>query len=501
MRHALLLATCFLLKAAMATAQTTQESSYSNVRFAWTLHREITKDKPNDNFVWSPFCLQQVLAVVGEGARGRTAKELGDCLGMPIAALHPGDNDRPWDFAPLHLANSSATKALRTPWAQANQEQAMRLFRSETQDRRTLGKVEEMTTLGLDGLGPYRPFTFRSVDRLLVQRGLPIEQEFLRAIRQEKPEGAVEQVDFKTNPESERLRMNQWIAQQTEDVIKDPIQKGVWKPQTQLVAVNVAYFRADWSKRFNPEETRQGSFYALDGKHPQLVPMMTCQESCRYVAFNRDGSVFPTPEMVPTESNNADPAFYPKEGGYHVIEKTYAGRRASMVLVLPSRLNRLAELEAEITISQIEQILRAGKEWRCDIKLPKFKVRTSASFLDSLTRLGVTSFADRRKHDFTGIYKAPTPQEALCLEDLNQVVDIEVNERGTVAVAVAVGHGGGVGGVAARPQLRPFIPQFIANQAFLYFIKDNETGQILFVGRTTNPLQEDTSRVTNEPKR
>jgi serine protease inhibitor len=37
--------------------------------------------------------------------------------------------------------------------------------------------------------------------------------------------------------------------------------------------------------------------------------------------------------------------------------------------------------------------------------------------------------------------------------------------------------------------MRPFVPQFIAHQAFLYFIKDNATGQILFVGRMANPLR------------
>lgn len=127
---------------------------------------------------------------------------------------------------------------------------------------------------------------------------------------------------------------------------------------TRLVSVNVTYLRADWSHRFDPKETRPGKFFAFGEKSVLLVPTMSHNEDCRYVALNRDGSIFPTPDKVPAGSNDADISFYPKEGGYHVIERPYAGQRASMVMILPTRFQRLTELEAALTPAQLEVILR-----------------------------------------------------------------------------------------------------------------------------------------------
>jgi len=122
------------------------------------------------------------------------------------------------------------------------------------------------------------------------------------------------------------------------------------------------------------------------------------------------------------------------------------------------------------------------------VHMPKFKTRTDASLLAPLAMMGVTSLSNRNAADLTGMCR-PTPLEgSLYLQGLAQVTDIEVNERGTVAVSTTFA-GGSLGGIGVAPPTRPFIPQFIANQAFLYFIKDNETGQILFMGRMMNPTK------------
>lgn len=464
--------------------------AYSNADFALRMHRELVRPEPNANFVWSPLSLQSVLAVMAEGARGKTADELGVCLGLPMSARRPGDLARPWDFTSFHRANHDAIKALRAPWAATDDAEASRLYRESKYkpDRLTRAKMEELTTSGSDGRGPYQPFVFRSVDRLVLQKGLPLEQDFQSVIRGHYPGGVVESVDFQGGFDSERRRLNAWIAQQTDGIIKDPIPADAWTAATRLVSVNVTYLRADWSHRFDPKETRPGKFFAFGEKSVLLAPTMSHDEECRYVALNRDGSIFPTPDKVPTGSNDAHISFYPKEGGYHVIERTYAGQRASMVMVLPTRFLRLTELENALTPAQLEVILRGGKERTCMVQMPKFKTRTDASLLAPLALMGVTSLSNRNAADLTGMCR-PTPLEgSLYLQGLAQVTDIEVNERGTVAVSTTFA-GGSLGGIGVAPPTRPFVPQFIANQAFLYFIKDNETGQILFMGRMMNPTK------------
>ena len=471
-----------------AQTTTAQASAYSNVEFAWRLHRELALTGPNDNLVWSPLSMQSVLAVLGEGARGRTAEELGMCLGLPASARRPGDAARPWDFTSIHQANRLATSALCAPWSPPDQEQSERMLK-QTPDkltRREYGKIQEMTTVGGDRLGPYRPFVFRSVNRLWVQRGLPLEAECLATIRGNYGQGIVEGVDFVGNRMAERLRVNGWIERETEGLLKDFIGQDEWSHQTRLVATNVVYLRADWSVRFDPASTVRERFYALGQSAAIGVPMMQNKMWARYAAFNRDGTPFATPEEVPLDANDADPAFYPNKGGYHLVEMTYAGQRASMVLVQPTRFARLVDLEATLTTAQLRDMLNAGKQRQCFVKLPRFKTRTTSSLLDPMARLGLAALAKARDADFTGLCAPQEARDRLYLEALRQTADIEVNERGTVAAAASSGSLMGLGGA---PATRRFVPQFIANQAFLYFIKDEETDQILFMGRLMNPAK------------
>ena len=58
---------------------------------------------------------------------------------------------------------------------------------------------------------------------------------------------------------------------------------------------------------------------------------------------------------------------------------------------------------------------------------------------------------------------------------------VEVNEEGTVAAAATSG------GMACSSQPRP--ATFHADHPFLFFLRDNRSGVILFLGRVTNPAQ------------
>ena len=60
---------------------------------------------------------------------------------------------------------------------------------------------------------------------------------------------------------------------------------------------------------------------------------------------------------------------------------------------------------------------------------------------------------------------------------------IEVEEEGTVAAAATLVYGN-VGTSASR---EPKPIRFIANHPFLFFLRDLQTGLLLFQGRLVNP--------------
>ena len=78
---------------------------------------------------------------------------------------------------------------------------------------------------------------------------------------------------------------------------------------------------------------------------------------------------------------------------------------------------------------------------------------------------------------FSGV----TDAARLWISTVIQKAFIEVNEEGSEAAAATAGI------MMMRAAL--MTPQFIFDRPFLYLIKDNLTGMVLFAGRVSNPIK------------
>ena len=84
----------------------------------------------------------------------------------------------------------------------------------------------------------------------------------------------------------------------------------------------------------------------------------------------------------------------------------------------------------------------------------------------------------QRRADFSGIGK-----ERLAISEVVHKAFVEVNEAGTeAAAATAVGM---VKCAAVHPALEPKV--FRADHPFLFFIRDRDSGAVLFAGRVLEP--------------
>jgi serpin B len=108
--------------------------------------------------------------------------------------------------------------------------------------------------------------------------------------------------------------------------------------------------------------------------------------------------------------------------------------------------------------------------------MPKFKIEGEFSLSDPLVKMGMPLAFDPEKADFSGmdgdrdLYISDVIHKAYCL----------VDEKGTeAAAATAV-----IVGTSSAPVGDM---EFVADHPFIFLIRDNETGTILFVGRVTNP--------------
>ena len=114
-----------------------------------------------------------------------------------------------------------------------------------------------------------------------------------------------------------------------------------------------------------------------------------------------------------------------------------------------------------------------------EVTLPKFKLESSHKLVEQLRELEISSLFDEHKADLTGMSLA----SGLSVTSVIQRAVIEVNEQGTEAAAATA--------VSAEVRSISIIPnkEFVCTRPFVYFIRDSQTGLILFIGRVMNPLQ------------
>ena len=133
-------------------------------------------------------------------------------------------------------------------------------------------------------------------------------------------------------------------------------------------------------------------------------------------------------------------------------------------------------MENKLTADKLQQWTKNLRKRQVHVFLPKFKLTSEFQLADVLRAMGMT-LAFSGQADFSGISSA----EDLTISDVIHKAYVDVNEEGTEAAAAT---GVVIRATAARPQ-EPVM--FRADHPFVFLIRDNRTGAILFLGRMMNP--------------
>ena len=292
---------------------------------------------------------------------------------------------------------------------------------------------------GKDGQG----FRLNISSALWSQAGETIAAPFLDTLKQNYGAG-VYQVDFLGAAEASRTGINDWVATRTEDRIKDLLPPGSVTSDTRLVLTNTVYFNVAWQTPFNPANTKLAPFTRRDSSQVDVQTMSAYQEM--------------------PYSDGAD---------YAAVSIPYDGNELSMVLILPPQ-GGLDAFEASLTPSRLADLLGGMGERGVTITLPRFKVESSFSLGEALSRLGMkAAFTDAA--DFSGI----SEKGGLSIGSVVHKAFVDVDEAGTEAAAAT----GVTLGVTSVPQPA----EIHLDHPYLFLIRDNKSGTILFLGRVENP--------------
>jgi serpin B len=300
---------------------------------------------------------------------------------------------------------------------------------------------------------PSRPIVFRIANRLFGEKSEEFEAAYLDATKAAFG-AALEPVDFKKAAEAARRLINAWVEEKTEKRIKDLVPSNGVNRETRLVLVNAIYFLGDWMEPFRKESTVPRPF-SLSAAVKKDVPTMHRADGLRFAA--RDG--------------------------LKALELPYKGGNMSMLLLLPDAVDGLAALESSLNVERVDAIVASLSPVRVSVALPKFELEPPAALpLGAvLAGMGMADAFSPAMADFTGIANPPDPRDRLFLSEVFHKAFVKVDEKGTEAAAATAVV---MERAAAMPEK---LVEFRADHPFLFLIRDNATGLILFMGRVADP--------------
>ena len=160
-----------------------------------------------------------------------------------------------------------------------------------------------------------------------------------------------------------------------------------------------------------------------------------------------------------------------------ILELPYDDQEMSMLILLPRKKDGLAEVENSLTVASLKQWTGNLPRARVQVFLPRFELTCGFTLNQALTAMGMTDAFDMDKADFSDI---DGNRHWLFLGAVFHKAFIAVDEEGTEAAAATV-IGVQRSGLSAPP------PIFRADHPFLFLIRENITGSILFLGRVVDP--------------
>ena len=283
---------------------------------------------------------------------------------------------------------------------------------------------------------------------LWFQTGYNLLKDFLE-LTEEHYDAGLNHVDFAKDCEAARRKINIWVEQKTNNRIQKLIKPRMINALTCLVLTNAIYFKGEWVNQFEEKLTQENPFYIT----PEItvdVPMMNQEDRFKY---------FESDEL-------------------QVLEVPYKGDDLSMVILLPIKKDGLTELEDSVNTDRLQEWMNALAWRQVTVFFPKFTMTCEFKLGSALADMGMPiAFTDEA--NFSGM----TGGKDLFISKVIHKAFVDVSEEGTeAAAATAVIMEGLTSVVEPTP---PTV--FRADRPFIFVIRDNHSGSILFIGRLVDP--------------
>ena len=271
------------------------------------------------------------------------------------------------------------------------------------------------------------------------------EQTFLDLAR-EYFDAEVRGLDFSAADAADII--NSWIEDKTNGLIKETLNPPL-PSNAVMYLINAIYFKGTWTIQFDEEKTRDGTFYSSD-ESQSTVKMMSLREEFTY--YENDEL-----QMVDLPYGNGD---------------------FSMTIVLPKKEKNIDALISELSNQSWNSLTSNLSPDTGDIFLPRFKLEYKTELNKPLEEMGMgIAFSEWAN------FSKMRSQNDIFISKVIHKSFVEVNEEGTEAAAVTVVE------VSFTSIGENHGFSMLINRPFLFVIRENLSGAIMFIGKIVNPKE------------
>ena len=212
-------------------------------------------------------------------------------------------------------------------------------------------------------------------------------------------------------------------------------------PDAAMYLLNAVYFKATWAMKFDPDETRDRDF-TKQNRTTVKLPMMHLKTR----------------------------AAYGENELYKTLCLPYGDNAYSMWVLLPDEGIGVNDIIGRLTEQELKQQRQAMRTVQVDILIPRFTTTNDTDLKDVLSSMGMPLAFNCYGAEFPNMAQG----HDLYVSMMKQKARIEVNEEGTKAAAVTIAQ------MTRNAVSRGYT--FHATRPFVYYIVEESTGSIFFMG-------------------
>lgn len=293
--------------------------------------------------------------------------------------------------------------------------------------------------------GRFDGYEINVANQLFVDGAANWNDDFI-ALNEQHYGAPLRETDF-SEPEGARKEINRWVKQETSGMIPELLEPNQLDTTTAIVLANAIYFQGDWAEAFDPDDTQPKDFTNLDGSQTRIDMMHVTAD-----------------------------AGYLEDGTVQIGRLPYQGDETSIYIVLPTAEDGLEEIEKSLTVEQLAAWDAGLVTSQVNIELPRLNIESRLDLRGTLIEMGMVTAFNEFTADFSGMTEKPMYLDFVVHEAI-----VELEEDGTTAAAATA-----AGIKFATSESGP--PEsLVADHPFMFFIRDDLSGAILFAGRVTKP--------------